>query len=110
VWLPGFNIAYHMGIDGISKSAVSEMAKSLDKVVEAFRSRPLDAGPYTYIWLDALTQKVREASRIVNVAVVVATGVNANGNREVLGMDVITTEDGAGWLAFLRSPPGSRAH
>jgi transposase-like protein len=55
------------------------------------------------VWLDALTQKVREAGRIVNVAVVVATGVNANGNREVLGMDVITTEDGAGWLAFLRS-------
>jgi len=97
------DIVKTMGIDGISKSAVSEMAKSLDKVVEAFRSRPLDAGPYTYIWLDALTQKVREGGRIVNVAVVVATGVNANGNREVLGMDVITTEDGAGWLAFLRS-------
>jgi putative transposase len=97
------DICRAMGIDGISKSQVSEMAKSLDKVVEAFRSRPLDAGPYTYIWLDALTQKVREGGRIVNVAVVVATGVNANGNREVLGMDVITTEDGAGWLAFLRS-------
>src|SRR5579884_2234844 len=97
------DIVRTMGIDGISKSQVSEMAKSLDVVVEAFRSRPLDAGPYTYVWLDALTQKVREGGRIVNVAVVVATGVNANGNREVLGMDVITTEDGAGWLAFLRS-------
>ncbi|HEX3565400.1 MAG TPA: IS256 family transposase [Acidimicrobiales bacterium] len=97
------DIVKTMGIDGISKSQVSEMAKSLDKVVEAFRSRPLDAGPYTYVWMDALTQKVREGGRIVNVAVVVATGVNANGNREVLGMDVITTEDGAGWLAFLRS-------
>ena len=58
---------------------------------------------HTYVWLDALTQKVREGGRIVNVAVVIATGVNANGNREILGMDVITTEDGAGWLAFLRS-------
>jgi transposase-like protein len=97
------DIVRAMGIDGISKSQVSQMARSLDAQVEAFRSRPLDAGPYSYLWLDALTQKVREGGRIVNVAVVVATGVNANGNREVLGMDVITTEDGAGWLAFLRS-------
>jgi transposase-like protein len=81
---------------------VSRLAKTLDATVEAFRSRPVDAGPYTYVWLDALTQKVREDGRIVNVACVIATGVNANGSREVLGMDVITTEDGAGWLAFLR--------
>ena len=53
--------------------------------VTAFRNRPLDAGPYTYVWLDALTQKVREGGRIVNVAVVVATGVNADGHREILG-------------------------
>jgi putative transposase len=91
-----------MGIEGISKSQVSAMAAELDVVVDAFRSRPLDAGPYTYVWLDALTQKVREAGRVINVAVVVATGVNTNGNREVLGVDVITTEDGAGWTAFLR--------
>jgi putative transposase len=91
-----------MGIEGISKSQVSRLAQELDAVVEAFRSRPLDAGPYTYLWVDALTQKVREAGRVVNVAVVIATGVNANGNREVLGFDVITTEDGAGWTAFLR--------
>jgi transposase-like protein len=91
-----------MGIEGISKSQVSAMARELDVMVEAFRNRPLDAGPYSYVWLDALTQKVREGGRVVNVAVVVATGVNANGNREVLGMDVITTEDGAGWTAFLR--------
>ena len=97
------DIVRAMGIDGISKSQVSAMAKSLDVQVEAFRSRPLDAGPYTYVWVDALTEKVREGGRIVNVAVVIATGVNANGNREILGVDVITTEDGAGWLAFLRS-------
>jgi putative transposase len=97
------DIVKTLGIEGISKSQVSRLAKDLDAVVEAFRSRPLDAGPYTYVWLDALTQKVREGGRIVNVACVVATGVNADGYREVLGVDVITTEDGAGWLAFLRS-------
>ena len=65
--------------------------------------RPLDAGPYPYLWLDALTQKVREAGRIVNVSVVVATAVNSEGRREIIGMDVGTSEDGAFWLAFLRS-------
>ena len=97
------DIVKAMGIEGISKSQVSVMAKELDATVEAFRSRPLEAGPYTYIWLDALTQKVREGGRVVNVAVVIATGVNNEGRRESLGFDVITTEDGAGWTAFLRS-------
>ena len=97
------DIVKTLGIEGISRSQVSRLAKTLDATVEAFRSRPLDAGPYTYVWVDALTQKVREGGRIVNVACVIATGVNANGSREVLGLDVITTEDGAGWLAFLRS-------
>ena len=97
------DIVKAMGIEGISRSQVSAMAKELDAMVEAFRSRPLDAGPYTYIWLDALTQKVREGGRVVNVAVVVATGVNNEGLRESLGFDVITTEDGAGWTAFLRN-------
>jgi putative transposase len=93
-------------VEGVSTRRVDDvvramgMAAELDTVVDAFRNRPLDAGPYTYVWLDALTQKVREAGRVINVAVVVATGVNANGNRELL--DVITTEDGAGWTAFLR--------
>ena len=97
------DIVKTLGIEGISKSQVSAMAKTLDAQVEAFRSRPLDAGPYTYVWLDGLTMKVREGGRIVNVVVVIATGVNANGNREVLGVDLVTSEDGAGWLAFLRS-------
>ena len=91
-----------LGIEHLSKSQVSRMAKDLDAEVTAFRNRPLDAGPYTYVWLDAMVQKVREAGRIQNVAVVIATGVNNDGHREVLGFDVITTEDGAGWLAFLR--------
>jgi len=97
------DIVRAMGIDGISKSQVSLLAKSLDAEVEAFRNRPLDAGPYTYVLVDALTQRVREEGRIVNVACVLATGVNADGRREVLGVDVITTEDGAGWTAFLRN-------
>lgn len=91
-----------LGIDGISKSQVSDMARSLDEQVEAFRNRPLDAGPYPYIWLDALTMRSREAGRVVNVAVVVATGVNSDGRREILGLDVVTRETGAGWTAFLR--------
>jgi putative transposase len=91
-----------LGIERISKSRVSEMAKELDPQVESFRNRPLDGAPYTYVWLDALTQKVRESGRIVNVACVVATGVNASGSREILGLDLHTTEDGAGWTAFLR--------
>jgi len=91
-----------LGIDGISKSQVSEMAKSLDDAVEAFRNRPLDKGPYTYLWIDALTQKCREGGRIVNVAAVLATAVNGEGHREVLGLDVVTTEDGAAWTQFLR--------
>ncbi|GAA3168752.1 hypothetical protein GCM10020001_113530 [Nonomuraea salmonea] len=92
-----------LGIKHISKSQVSQMAKALDEQVEAFRTRALDAGPYTFVWLDALTQKVREGGRTVNVHALVATGVNANGQREVLGLEVTSAEDGAGWLAFLRS-------
>jgi hypothetical protein len=91
-----------LGITGISKSQVSQMAKSLDVQVEAFRTRALDGGPYSFVWLDALTQKVREGGRIVNVHALVATAVNANGNREILGLDISSREDGAGWLAFLR--------
>ena len=91
-----------MGVTGISKSQVSELAKTLDTMVEEFRCRPLDAGPYRYLWLDALVIKCREGGRVVNVAVVVATAVNTEGYREILGTDVITHEDGPGWLAFLR--------
>ena len=95
-------LVHTLGIESLSKSQGSRMAKELDAEVAVFRARPLDAGPYTYVSLDAMTQKVREHGRIVNVAVVIAVGVNAEGHREVLGFDVITTEDGAGWLAFLR--------
>ena len=91
-----------LGIERMSKSQVSELAKSLDEHVTAFRNRPLDGAPYPYLWLDALVQRCREHGRIVNVATVIATGVNADGHREILGVDVVTTEDGAGWTAFLR--------
>jgi len=92
-----------LGVASLSKSQVSEMATYLDAQVEAFRNRPLDAGPYTFVWLDALTIKVREAGRTVNVHALVAVGVNADGGREVLGLEVASQEDGAGWLGFLRS-------
>jgi putative transposase len=91
-----------LGITGLSKSQVSEMAKDLDTQVEAFRTRPLDAGPYTFLAADALTMKVREDGRVVNVAVMVATGINADGYREILGVHPATTESHAGWLSFFR--------
>ena len=92
-----------LGCDGISKTQVSRICRDLDQVVETFLGRPLDGGPYPYVWLDELTQKVREGGRIVNVSVAVSTGVNAQGQREILGMDVGASEDGAFRLAFLRS-------
>jgi putative transposase len=92
-----------LGITRLSKSQVSVMAKELDEHVESFRSRPLDAGPYTFIAADALVLKVREGGRVVNIHALLATGVNADGHREILGLDVTSGEDGAGWLAFFRS-------
>jgi transposase-like protein len=91
-----------LGITRLSKSQVSEMAKDLDAQVEAFRTRPLDAGPYTFLAADALVLKVREGGRTVNVHALVATAVNAEGYREILGLQVSSAEDGAGWLAFFR--------
>jgi hypothetical protein len=78
------------------------MAAELDEVVDGFRNRPLDRLPYTFVWVDALTQNVREGGRTVNVHCLIATGVNADGCREILGIDVTSSEDRAGWLAFLR--------
>ena len=92
-----------LGVKQLSKSQVSAMAQHLDAQVEAFRNRPLDSGHYTFVWCDALVVKVREHGRTVNVHTLIAVGVNADGQREVLGLDVASDEDGAGWLAFLRS-------
>jgi putative transposase len=91
-----------LGIDRMRKSHVSRLAGSLDEIVESFRARPLDGGPYPYLMLDALVVKCREAGRIVNAHVVHAVAVSADGYRESLGLDVCTSEDGAAWTAFLR--------
>ena len=91
-----------LGLSGISKSRVSEIVADLDPAIEAFRQRPLTLA-YPYVWLDALVMKCREEGTGVNVSVVVATGVSSEGQREVLGVDVFTSEDGAAWLSFLRS-------
>ena len=92
-----------LGITSLSKSQVSEMAKELDAHVEEFRTRSLvEAGPFTFVAADALVLKVREGGRVVPVHCLVATGVNADGHREILGVQVTTSEDGAGWLAFFR--------
>jgi putative transposase len=89
-----------LGITRLSRSQVSVMARELDEHVTDFRSRPLDAGPYTFVAADALVLKVRESGRVVNVHALVATGVNADGHREILGLQVTSAEDGAGWLSF----------
>ncbi len=91
-----------LGLEGISASQVSRLCKVLDDEVERFRARPLTAA-YPYVWLDATFVKVRENGRIVSQAVVIAVGVRASGEREVLGVDVGPSEDGAFWLQFLRS-------
>jgi putative transposase len=96
-------LVQQLGVERMSKSQVSRLAKSLDEIVEDFRTRPLDGAPYAYVTLDALVVKCRERGRTVNVCVVHAVGVNRDGFRESLGLDVVTAEDGAAWLAFLRS-------
>jgi transposase-like protein len=90
-----------LGITSLSKSQVSRMAADLDEQVAAFRTRPLgDAGPFTFVAADALTMKVRENGRVVNAVVLVATGVNADGHREVLGVKVATSETKQAWNVF----------
>jgi putative transposase len=90
-----------LGIQGMSKSQVSRVCADLDNVVEQFRGRRLE-GQYPYVWLDATFVKVRENGRVVSQAVVIAIGVRTSGEREVLGVDVGPSEDGAFWLQFLR--------
>lgn len=90
-----------LGMQGISKSQVSRICQELDTEVEQFRSRRLE-GSYPYVWLDATFLKVRRQGRVVSMAVVIAIGVRETGEREVLGLDVGPSEDGAFWLQFLR--------
>ncbi len=90
-----------LGIHSLSKSRVSRMAADLDKHVEQFRHRRLDdSGPFTFVAADALTMKVREGGVVINAVVLVATGVKADGRREVLGLRVATSEIGAAWSVF----------
>jgi transposase-like protein len=90
-----------LGITSLSKSQVSRMATDLDAQVEAFRTRSLaDAGPFTFVAADALTMKVREDGRVINAVVLVATGVNGDGHREVLGCKVTTSETREAWTGF----------
>jgi transposase-like protein len=92
-----------LGMSGISKSQVSRLCEELDTEVERFRSREL-VGSYPYVWLDATYVKAQQDGQVVSVAVVIAIGLNAeSGQREVLGLDVGPSEDGAFWLSFLRS-------
>jgi putative transposase len=95
-------LVQQLGVERMSKSQVSRLAKSLDQIVEDFRTRPLDGAPYAYVTLDALVVKCREGGRTVNACVVHAVGVNRDGFRESLGLDVVTSEDGAAWLAYVR--------
>ena len=98
---PGPQLVKTLGINSLSTSQVSRMAESLDEHVEQFRHRPLDeAGPFTFVSAAALTMKVREGGRVINPVMLLATGVNGDGHREVLGMRVSTSETGAAWNGF----------
>jgi transposase-like protein len=89
-----------LGIAGVSAGQVSQLCAALDEKVRQFRERPL--GEIRYVWVDALYEKVREDERVESMAVVIATGVNLQGRREVLGLDVIPTESEEGWTQFFK--------
>jgi putative transposase len=95
-------LVQQFGLTGMSKSQVSRLCQALDAQVQRFRERPL-VGAYPYVWLDATFVKVRVDGRVVSQAVVIAIGVRESGEREVLGLDVGPSEEGAFWLQFLRS-------
>jgi len=91
-----------LGLTGIDKSKVSRICKELDQAVEEFRERELQES-YPYVWLDALYLKVRQNHRVVSLALVIAVGVDEQGERHLLGFDLGGSEEEAFWLAFLRS-------
>ena len=95
------NLVKAMGMSGISKSQVSRLCQEIDDKVKAFLGRPIE-GDWSYLWIDATYVKVRSQGRIISVAVIVAVGVNADGRREILGMDVGPSEAEPFWTAFLR--------
>ncbi len=97
-----------MGIEGISKSQVSELCAGIDGRVNSFLERPIE-GEWTYLWLDATYLKVREDGRVVSIAAIIATAVNTDGRREILGLGLGPSEAAVFWLDFLRVRPGSQA-
>jgi hypothetical protein len=97
-----------MGTSGISKSQVSRLCGEIDDKVKAFLARPIE-GDWPYLWIDATYVKVRQNGRIVSVAVIIAVGVNSDGRREVLGMDIGPSEAETFWTAFLRKLARRRA-
>ena len=90
-----------MGMSGISKSQVSRLCEEIDERVHTFLDRPIE-GDWPYVWIDATYLKVRQNGRIVSVAVIIAVGVNSDGRREVLGMDIGVSEAATFWIEFLR--------
>jgi transposase-like protein len=90
-----------LGMTGISKSQVSRLCEEIDERVNAFLERPIE-GEWPYLWIDATYVKVRQNGRIVSVALIVAVGVNSDGRREVLGLDIGPSEAEPFWTAFLR--------
>lgn len=90
-----------MGMSGISKSQVSRLCEEIDGKVKAFLDRPIE-GDWPYLWIDATYLKVRRGGRIVSVATIIAVGVNTDGRREVLGMEIGTSEAEPIWTEFLR--------
>jgi putative transposase len=99
-----------LGITSLSKSQVSVMARELDESVAAFRTRPLDAGPYTLVAADALVLKVHEGGRVVGVHALIPPGVNADGHREILGLHLTSAKGGTARSGpvFVSSPPAAR--
>lgn len=96
------DLARAMGVEGISSSQVSRICSELDELVAAWRTRPLEGGPYPFLWLDAVALKVREGARVVSTSALIAIAVNGEGHREILGVQLGSAETGASWTTFLR--------
>ncbi len=95
-------LAKSLGVSKLSRSQVALMARELDEMVADIRNRPLDRGPYAFVWVDARPQKVRDGGRTIDMDALIATGVNPDGRREILGVDVVAGPGDVGWLRFLR--------
>ena len=95
------DLVQDMGMTGISKSQVSESCKGIDDRVNSFLQRPI-GGEWTYLWLDATYLKARENGRIRSVAAIIATGMNTDGRREILGLGLDSSESAIFWFGFLR--------